>query len=269
MLAPARLAFKPGVAEIACRYAAADHPDDIADWPARSGITPNPPSILSAIVLPVCELYRSNELPIQRWWRPDELSRTLLGYYARRRLSAADIRHVMAELVERWKLLDPEVGADLLAEAMAPPPESPDIFTATPSNPAQRWLQKVAKLAEIRREVDAALAGYSPVLLERTDLTGFVRCAGRRFALAVRRGGAAGLRPVRRADRLPVRVRVGRQHRGTGERRPLRRPRRGVPGVGSSCRRLHAVAGRGRRRLPVLGGVLPRSCGRGAYRPSP
>jgi hypothetical protein len=37
------------VAEIARRYAAAHHPDDIADWLARSGIAPNPPSTLPAI----------------------------------------------------------------------------------------------------------------------------------------------------------------------------------------------------------------------------
>jgi CHAT domain-containing protein len=180
------------VAEIARRYAAADHPDDIADWLARSGIALTAPSTLRDVVLPVCELYRSNGLPVPRWWRPDELSRTLLGYYARGRLSATDVRDVMAELVERWELLDPDVGAELLAGAMAPLHEPPDTFTAQSRDPAQRWLQKVAKLAEIRREVDAALAGYSAGLFERTDLTGFVRHIEIHRAIARRLNAASG-----------------------------------------------------------------------------
>jgi CHAT domain-containing protein len=182
------------VAEIARRYAAADHPDDIADWLARSGIAPDPASALSAIVLPVCDLYRANELPVQHWWRPDELSQTLLGYYARARLTAADIRDVMAEFVERWEMLDPEVGAELLAGASVPLCDVPDTFTAQPLDPAQRWLQKVAKLAEFRRQVDAALATYSPVLSERTDLTGLVRHIEIHRAIARRLEGTSGWR---------------------------------------------------------------------------
>jgi CHAT domain-containing protein/CBS domain-containing protein len=163
------------ISDVARRYADAWHPDDIAAWVSTLVDAPEEPSALDAVVLPVCDLYRSNELPFRRWWRPDQVSRMLLGWYARRRLADTDVDDVLADLVRRWSVDDPEAGADLVVGAMEDPVPPPDTFTAAPRDPAQRWLQKVARLAKVRREIDAALEGYDPVVAERDDLSVLLR----------------------------------------------------------------------------------------------
>lgn len=178
--------------EIARRYRAAQHPDDIGVWVAEVGLAPEGDAVTELIV-PACELYRTGRLPFPRWWRPDELTGTLLRWYARWRLTAANEGVVAAELVQRWGRSEDE-AIEILVNASAPIVDAPAIFVEPGHDPPSRWLRKVAGSKEFREVVDAALAHYPAALDERDDLLAIARYRETHGAIAARLNDAEGWR---------------------------------------------------------------------------
>jgi CHAT domain-containing protein len=179
-------------AEIMRRYAAGEHPDDIAAWCDRAGFEPGPGTVTTLIV-PLCERYRMGSLPWPRWWRPDEVTATLLRWYVRARAAARGIERMVPELLHRWDLSDDE-ATEVLVNATADIVEAPRIFVDRGHDPASRWLHKVAASKEFRTKVDAALAQYSAALHDRDDLLAMVRYRETHNAIAERLNAASGWR---------------------------------------------------------------------------
>ncbi len=154
--------------EVARRYAAGEHPDDIVAWFGRARLHP-PDHAATDIIVAICESYRMGNLPFPRWWRPDELTGTLLRWYTRWRIAAAGIEAGIPELVDRWELSD-EDASEILVNATAEIVDAPGVFTEPGHDPPSRWLRKVAVSKETRKLVDAALARYPATLHVRDDL---------------------------------------------------------------------------------------------------
>ena len=146
---------------------------------------------MTELILPACELYRTGRLPFPRWWRPDELTGTLIRWYARWRLAAANEGVVAAELAGRWHRSEDE-AIEILVNASAPIVDAPAIFVEPGHDPPSRWLRKVAALKEFREVVDAALARYPAALHERDDLLAMARYCETHDAIAERLNDAEG-----------------------------------------------------------------------------
>lgn len=178
--------------EIARRYAAGEHPDDIAAWFDRAGWHPGPEAVTELIV-PVCERYRTGGLPFPRWWRPDQLVGTLLRWYARARLELTDPQGLGAELIQRWELAEDD-AIDVMVNASSAIVDAPGIFMDPGHDAPSRWLRKVAASKEIRAPVEAALEHYPPALRERDDLLAMARYSETHAAIGARLRSAGGWR---------------------------------------------------------------------------
>ena len=186
-LGPATLA-----AEVTRRYAAGEHPDDIAEWLAAAALEPEGEAV-TELVVPLCELFRTGGLPFPRWWRPDELAGMLLRRYARARRADIHDEELALELVQRWGLSG-EDALEVHANALAEIVEQPGIFIEPGHDPASRWLRKIAGMKDFRTKVEAALTSCPPALHERDDLVAMARYLATSNAIAERLNDTSGWR---------------------------------------------------------------------------
>ncbi len=134
-------------------------------------------TILEEVVLPVCELYRRNDLPFDNYWDASEIYLELLDFYIHCRMrSPGEITELRAELSSHWLLMADDLKDEIIATARLDPSDIDlSLIKDPPDGVVGDAIRKVLSSSRIQEFIEQNLALYHPRMFKRPDLLRIAR----------------------------------------------------------------------------------------------